>query len=66
VVAIAAVTVLAAAERAVEPSIDRFCVGASSVAANGEGPPRMVSDLKHWVCVSVSAGEEPENRYASY
>jgi len=66
VAAIAAVTVLAAVERAVEPSFDRFCVGASSTASNGEQPPRMVSDMKRWICVSVSPGEAPENHYAGY
>ncbi|HEX6277039.1 MAG TPA: hypothetical protein VFZ53_28555 [Polyangiaceae bacterium] len=61
---LAGLTVLTALGRALEPSVDRFCVGAGATP-NGARPPRAVSDVRRWVCVAIPNDEAPENQYAA-
>jgi hypothetical protein len=62
-VAVATLSVLGSLERSVETELDRLCVGAAP-RSNAAPQPRIVTDVRRWVCVSVSS-EPPENLYAS-
>jgi hypothetical protein len=64
VVAVAVFTALVAFARSVETELDRMCVGAARTSSDAP-QSRIVTDVRRWVCVSVSSDEPPENRYAA-